>query len=190
MHTAVADWTDVGIALKRSLARVRTMRGGEATACGLIFLCIAAIVGVFAWRFDIHPTIAWMGDGPASLTSSLPGSVALLAPALITLLYLAPTLLGIGLPSLASAGFRFAELAHLFVMAFDSMTDFPNVQTTMDALWPRFEAMGPLVGTVLWYATFGLLWAMATEGFELIFIVCVICGLVCLRNGFGGGGKQ
>lgn len=189
MHTAVADWTDVGTALKRSLARVRTMRGGEATACGLIFLCIAAIVAVPAWYFDIHPTIVWMGDGPAGLTSSLPGGVALLAPALTVLIYLAPTLLGIGLPSLVTAGFKFAEVAHLAVMAFDATTDYPNVASTMLTLWPRFEAMGAFVGTIAWYVCYGLLWAMATEGFELLFIVCLVCGLVCLRNGFGEGGK-
>lgn len=189
MHTQLADWTDVGTALKRSLARVRTMRGGEATACGLIFLCIAAIDAPWCWHFDIQTTINWMGNAPAAITSSLPGSVAIIAPALVVLTYLAPTLLGIGLPPLVTAGFKFAEVAHLAVMAFDATTDFPNVQATMNALWPRFEAMGALVGTIAWYVCYGLLWAMATEGFELIFIVCVVCGLVCLRNGVGEGGK-
>jgi hypothetical protein len=189
MHTQIADWFDISAVLKRTLAKVRVMRGGEARSLGGILLCIAAIVAMPAWYFDIHPTIVWMGDGPAALTSTLPGSVATLAPLLIVLLYLAPTLLGVGLPPLISAGFKFAELAHLFVAIFDATTDYPNVQATMDILWPRFDAMGPIVGWVLWHASFAILWAMATEGFELIFIVCTICGLVCLWNSLGNAQK-
>lgn len=188
MHSQVADWLDLGSVLQRSLAKVRSLHGDEAKVQGLIFLCIAAILAAPCWYFDLHPTIEWMANGPAVLVSSLPASLAIVTPTLIVLCYLAPTLLGIGLPRLVASGFKFAELLHLFVALFDASTDFPNVQATMLSLWPRFENMGPLFGGALWYISYGLLWTMATEGFELVFLVCVICGVSCLINGFRGTG--
>lgn len=185
MHAQIADNLDISTILGRALAKVRGLRGGEAQAQGLVFLCIALLAAIGAWRFDLQPTIEWMGDGPAYLTSTLPGQVAILVPFLTALIFLSPTLLGIGLPRLVPV-FKFAELAHLFVMIFDATTDYPNVQATMAALWPRFESMGPLLGGGWWYLTYALLWAMATEGFELLLIVCVVCGVVCLYNGRGG----
>jgi hypothetical protein len=116
----------------------------------------------------------------------LPGELALLAPLIGIVLYLLPTLFEVALPRLAAAGFRFAEILAYGASVFDAATDWPRVAQTMDAARPRFAAFG-VAATPAWYAARVLLLAFATIGFELIFVVCLICGVVLIVNSFRGG---
>lgn len=180
---AVLDTLDLGDNLQRALASVRHMRGGEARGLGVALLAITAGLLPLVWYFDVQPTMDWIGAAAPSLISALPGELALLAPIVGIALYLLPTLFEVALPRLAAAGFRFAEILAYAASVFDATTDWPRVVQVMDAAHPRFQAFG-WFGEPAWYLARLLLLAFGTIGFELVFVICLVCGAVLVVNGF------
>lgn len=186
---AVLDTLDLGDNLQKALGSVRHLRGGEARGLGAALLAIAAGLLPLVWYFDIQPTMDWISAAAPSLLAALPGELALLAPVIGIALYLLPTLFEVALPRLAAAGFRFAEVLAYGASVFDATTDWPRVVQVMDAARPRFEAFGTLGGPA-WYLSRLLLLAFGTIGFELVFVVCLVCGAVLVVNGFRGTGGR
>jgi hypothetical protein len=180
---AVLDTLDLGDNLQKALASVRGLRGGEARALGVSLLALAAGMLPLVWYFDVQPTADWIGAASPGLIGALPGELALLAPVIGIVLYLLPTLFEVALPRLAAAGFRFAEILAYGASVFDATTDWPRVAQVMDMARPRFVTFG-IVATPVWYVARFLLLAFATIGFELVFAICLICGLALLSNSF------
>lgn len=183
---AVLDTLDLGDNLQRALASVRHLRGGEARVLGAALLAVAAGILPLVWYFDVQPTATWIGDASPGLLGALPGELALLAPMIGIVLYLLPTLFEVALPRLAAAGFRFAEILAYGASVFDATTDWPRVALVMDAGRPRFDAFG-IAASPVWYAARFLLLAFATIGFELVFVICLVCGVVLVVNSFRRG---
>lgn len=184
---AVLDTLDLGDNLQKALASVRHMRGGEARGLGAALLALAAGLAPLVWYFDVQPTMDWISAAAPDLLAAMPGELALLAPVIGIALYLLPTLFEVALPRLAAAGFRFAEFLAYGATVFDGTTDWPRVVQVMNGAHPRFAAFG-VIGDPVWYLARFLLLAFATIGFELVFVVCLICGLVLLVNGFRKAG--
>lgn len=182
---AVLDTLDLGANLQSALASVRGLRGGEARVLGAALLAVAAGMLPLVWYFDVQPTATWIGDASPGLLGALPGELALLAPLIGIVLYLLPTLFEVALPRLAAAGFRFAEILAYGASVFDATTDWPRVAQVMDVARPRFVTFG-IAASPAWYVARFLLLAFATIGFELVFVICLVCGLVLIVNSFRG----
>jgi hypothetical protein len=178
---AFLDALDLGEALRRSCASVRGMHGTEARIKGLALLAVAAGLTPLVWYFDVQPTANWIGGASGNLLASLPAALALAAPLFGVLLHLLPTLFETVLPR----GVIFADWLTYGAAAFDATTDWPRVRDTMEAAWSHFAAFGPLQGAA-WHIARILLLAMATIGFEIIWVVCVVCGFMLLIQSFRG----
>jgi len=179
IHAHVFNALDLGEALRHSLASVRGLSGVEARVKGGALLAIAAGLTPLIWYFDVQPTALWVNAASGDLIASLPAALALAAPLFGILLHLLPTLFETVLPR----GVIFADWLTYGAAAFDATTDWPRVRDTMDAAWPHFAAFGALAGPAWYLARLALL-GFATIGFEIIWCVCLVCGVMLLYQSF------
>lgn len=200
INTHYFDWLDLGGNLQRALRGVRAMRGGEARVLALVLFGICGGLAYLCWRFDIRPTLEWsrlhMPDllrvcADPTVTacpddtkiSALPESILVAGPALGVLLTFLPTLAEHGMSRLAATGFRAAGIFVYAVSLFDAITDWPSVVAFMEPQRAWFASFGWLGYPLFYLARLGML-LMATSGFEMLFVVCLVCAIVLLINGF------
>jgi hypothetical protein len=173
------DMLDLPTAIRHALAGIRPYRGTEARIKGVFRLLVAAGLGPLVWYFDIQPTQQWIGPISGDMVQAMPGVLALLAPLFGVLIHLLPSLFETVLPR----GVIFADLLTYSATVFDATTDWPRVHTIMLARHGGFAAFGLLADPAWWLAT-AILMAFATIGFEIIFVLCLVTGLMLIFQSF------
>ena len=180
---ALLDIFDLGENMRRSVDGIKHLRGAAARSQALTLLLICAALAAPLWYFDLDPTSVWSIRAAEGISSGALAGAA----SLIYVLFLAlPTAAQFGLARLAMSGFKMAEIFAYAAAVFDAFTDWPRVVTTMQSAWNygMFEAFGPVARVAYWLGH-ALLLLMATTGLELIFVVCLVCAVVCLKNSTG-----
>lgn len=174
----ILEWMDVSAALTQAVAWARSIHGPEARVLALWFLGIDLMMGWLCWYFDIETTLIWAKGVQPTVMGSISEQFLLYAPAILLLIALVPTLMRQSLSRLAERVQLIAGL--LFIVGvFDVQTDFPRTKAffDLDVVWNIFGWAGPMQG-VVWFISRLVFLFFATDGFEIIFIVSVICTVI------------
>lgn len=185
IRAAALDSSDLPLNLSRAIQAVAGLRGSTALVSAAGFLACALVLTPWVWYYDLQPTATWIGTHKETVLGSLPGVLAFAAPAIGVLMFLAFTLFEFTFSRIAAEGVRWAEYLAYGAAVFDAVTDWPRVRDTMaaPAVWAFFEVNFGWGAGPMWYAArIGLL-ALATLGFEMLWMICVVCAVVCLVNG-------
>lgn len=186
---AILEAIDLGDNMDRAIKAVRVLRGVPALTLGAVLLLWCVPGGWLAWYFDLEPTLQWSAAAGDQVAPTLASEYRWLAPAIGVLLTLLPMLTEISFSKLAASGIRMAGMIVFVVSLFDVVTDWPRVAETADAAWQRglFEGLSVLAGPAFYLARLLLLF-MATAGFEMLFVICLVCGVLLIKNGTREGG--
>jgi hypothetical protein len=184
---------DITAQLSKSLNAVRSVPNGiPSLLLGLIFWAICWVLWPYIWFLDLDATREF-GQEKAAMVAS--AGVPFFDPSIAgwSLLggILLFTLIELGSPILARWGVTLAAWLLWCALAIDAYTDFPRVDQIMQVNYFWFtDQAGEFWGTGLfWVARAGLLF-MATLGFELAFILLIICGFALVLKAFGGRGGR
>lgn len=178
------DLFDLGENLRRAIERVRHLRGAAARAQAINFFLICAAIFPPLWYFDLDTTSVWSVRAAEGLSV---GPLTEAAALIYILMLILPTAAELGLARFGN-DVQIAEMLSITMMAFDAITDWPRFAGAMQALWDSgfFAGLGFLARPIWLIAHFPL-FLVATTGIELLFIVCLVCGIICLKNSMGGG---
>lgn len=172
------DLMDVSAALSSAVAWARSVGSAEARVLALWFVLMDVVFGWLCWYFDIESTMVWARGVQPTVMSGLSESLLLWAPAILLLIALVPTLMRQSLAQLAGKLQLIAALLFIVGM-FDAQTDWPRTAAffDLDVVWDIFHWAGPAQGLV-WAASRIAFLFFATDGFEVIFIVSVVCTVI------------
>jgi len=172
------DLMDVSKALTSAVAWAKSVRGPEAGILALWFFLLDLAFGWLCWYFDIESTLVWARGVQPTVMNSLSAQFLTWTPLILILIALVPTLMRQSLAQLAGKLQLIAAL--LFVVGmFDVQTDWPRTAAFFDlpVVWNIFAWAGPAQGLV-WAASRLVFLFFATDGFEVIFIVSVVCTVI------------
>lgn len=186
---AFFDTLDMAGNLQRAIRGLSGLGGVEALGLAIGLLLFDVPIGALCWHFDVRPTIVATSAIAVSILASLPGAgglppdadqatqqIASYIAIIGQLLTLLPTLAEFTMPRLAAAGFRVAGIMVYSLAIFDAFTDWQPVKVIMDGARAGFDSFGLLALPVWWLARLILLF-MATIGFEMIFVITLVCAL-------------
>lgn len=177
----ILELMDLNAALATSLGWARKQRGHNARVSGLVFLLLCVPLGWLCWYFDIESTLIFTNKLGTDMLATASASVLIYAQLVLLLIAAAPTMIRMTFSPLAASGFKLAGVMVFVVGLLDARTDWPRVHDWCDSVWYLFEPMG-LFGPATWYA-FRLIWMfLATDGFEILFVTTLACGVVLLLN--------
>lgn len=176
------DLFDLGENMRRAIDRVKHLRGAAARGQAIVFFLICAALAPPLWYFDLDTTSIWSLRAAEGLST---GPLAEMAALIYILMLILPTSAELGLARIAP-DFRMAEMFSYAMTSFDAVTDWSRFSGAMQAAWDSglFSSLG-LLSRPIWLALHFPLFLVATTGIELLFIVCLVCGVVCLRNSMG-----
>jgi hypothetical protein len=176
------DLFDLGENMRRAIERVKHLRGAAARSQAIVFFLICAGVASPLWYFDLDTTSLWSLRAAEGLSA---GPLTDIAALIYILMLILPTSAELGLARIAP-DFRMAEMFSYTMTSFDAITDWPRFAGAMQAAWDSglFSSLGVLARPI-WIALHLPLFLVATTGIELLFIVCLVCGIVCFKNSMG-----
>ena len=179
--TFLLSLMDLNAALRTAVAWARSEHGESARVTGIVFLLLALVFGFLSWYFDIESTIIFTRSLSTSILATLSLSVLVYAQLILLLIAAAPTLIRMSFSPLANRGFQLAAILVFMVGLLDARTDWPRTRAFFDSLWFLFEPMG-IAARPAWFIS-RLVWLFfATDGFEICFVVTLVCAVILIRN--------
>jgi len=175
----IFEFCDLSVALEKTVAWARTLHGHTAKTMAGSCAALALIFGVLSWYFDIDSTHEWVSKAANGLAQL--GQLADYAQLIVIGVTLLPTLVRQTLSSAARQGLKVASFLFFAFGLFDLQTDWPRIATVADALYPMFAPFGALQGPV-WYISRLVFVFVATDGFELLTVCCIVAAIVMLRD--------
>lgn len=180
---------DLSENLRKGLDAARGMRGLSALVSGVVLLAICFGLAPLIWYFDIGATVDATDHAIEYIIPTLPADWAAGAAVFVLVLTLLPTLVELFTARFAAAGIAFASwLVYVFCL-FDAVTDWERTRDFCETFRNDFWGI-PWVGAPLFYA-FRIFWlGMATFGFELLFVVFAVVGVVLVIVGMNTGARR
>lgn len=198
---------DISLNVRRCINAFSGVRGGAAIVMGLILLPVIEFLFRMVMTFDIIPTLEWstvwveriMVDGAVTavfmsqteLSQSAGDFKALLVPQYnrtVLVVTVSPTIYELLAARFQSVNLTiFVYLAFVFI-AFDLITDVPNVIELLTVFQPLLESMRSssniqwLLSYILEYGSILGMSIMASIGFEVMFICAVVAEFVLVFN--------
>lgn len=181
------EMMDVTEALSFALRWAKSISGIEARILACLFVVIDLVLAWLTWYFDIESTLIWSSQITDGVAKTLATDLLVYVPIITLIITIAPTALRQSLSNLAGSGFQIAAAVIFAVGLFDIRTDWPRVKAffDLDAVWNLFSVFGPAQKIVWGICRLGFLF-MATDGFEILLVVCVVVTFVLIfRSGAG-----
>ncbi|MEI8164915.1 MAG: hypothetical protein WCG26_00990 [Chloroflexales bacterium] len=183
------DLMDLPDNLERGLMIVRPVRGLNAGIMAAVLLGLCWLMWPWLYYFDIESTAVWSTAALDSLGGTLAGAGMPMSDSynanigwFVTGSTFLPTLIELFTVKFATGGIKAARVLVLFFATFDLVTDYPRVSEFVDVFNLGFWGLALKVPLLL----------LASFGFQSLFIVFGVCGvLLCfnVRQGSGAGAR-
>lgn len=187
--TTFLDWFDVTIPLQVVTWWAKRQRGHSAKVALVGYGVCTIIFAWLSWYFDVDTTLQWSQNITNSITKTLAQSLLAWTPLVLICVTVFPTVIRQTL-SRASKERMTLSAALIFVLAlFDVRTDWPRVRDFCASIYDLFDVFGP-VQYLIWLV-FRVFWLfMATDGFEIMFVVSFAGTLILAWNSTRKNGKD
>lgn len=204
-HTYLEEWyydfIDVNANVERAEYVARRIGNGLHAALNFaVMLVLLAFAIGLAWHFDFHSTYDAMKALITEVVKGLPlwlvprktdGDVAIAGATIVSIvtavITVAPTLMELFTSNLARANILVIKTFVLGFSAFDVITDIPTTKAWVATWQPSFDALGPILGFLVYWIVFFLWLAMATIGFQLSIVVFGYLAVIYFKKMTVGG---
>lgn len=189
MMSGLLDLFDVTVPLQVITWWAKKQRGYAARSAFFGFTVCMAVFGWLAWYFDMETTLEWAQRIHSQVLRTLAESALVYAPMILMIITVFPTVIRQTLSRASKERMMVAALLIFCLALFDIRTDWPRVRDFCAALYDLFDVFGPLQYIVWWI--FRIFWLfMATDGFQILFVVCTAGAILCGFNGFKKAGRD